>query len=86
MTDFISLFVAIALVVALYAGRHYVALRSNIYKAQCSGIPYVVVPIYLLHPLWIHSYWLVLPLLRTLPSFLQASWIESVLCLDRSSQ
>lgn len=76
MAVLLTLLVAVFLYISFYAFRLFTAFRANLDEARRSGIPYVVVPIYLLHPLWIHSYEFVLRLLHKLPNFMQASWIE----------
>lgn len=44
------------------------AWRRNVNKAQQSGLPYMIVPIFFLNPLWLGSVVVMLPLLSKLPT------------------
>ncbi|KAF7505768.1 hypothetical protein GJ744_000439 [Endocarpon pusillum] len=52
----------------------YLCFRRNIEKAKESGIPYVVVPVFVLHRFWLTTHPLWLKLAR---NFLPEEWIES---------
>jgi len=62
--------------------RQYSSFRRNLRAAQCSGIPYVVVPVLVLSPLWFVSYRLFLPLLAKLPEK-YTQWVD--FCLPQFS-
>ncbi|QDS72315.1 hypothetical protein FKW77_007539 [Venturia effusa] len=73
---------ALALAVLLFAlyfiSRQLHGLYKNIRKAEASGIPYIISPIYGLNMLWLTTAKLWMPLFRLLPSFLTEPWIGMI--------
>ncbi len=64
---------------ALYALKMYRQLSKNIADAKASGIPYQVVPFFLVNRLWQISSIFVLPILRRLPLSWTDPWLDMTL-------
>jgi cytochrome P450 len=61
--------------VLYYAGTTAVSWRRNVKKAQQSGLPYILVPVFFLHPLWLAGHVFLMPLFTRLPRSWM-TWIE----------
>lgn len=76
MVPIIALF--ITTFILLYSWKLYHDLSQNIAAAKSSGIPYIIVPIYLYNPLWMISQKLCEPYLRMLPHCLTRPWLDFI--------
>jgi len=74
-----TLALAVLACTALYALKMYRQLSKNIADAKVSGIPYQVVPFFLVNRLWQISSIFVLPILRRLPLSWTDPWLDITL-------
>src|SRR5450755_4526834 len=56
-----------AVLLVAYTANWYLCFHRNLQKAKGSGIPYVVVPVFLFHRFWLITYLMWVPYLRKLP-------------------
>ena len=66
--------------VVFYIGKNVYSLRNNLAIAKSSGIPYKIVPVFIVNRKWQTSQPLSLPLLNSLPKSWTESWLP--LCLE----
>jgi hypothetical protein len=68
-----------ASVVVLYILKQYLDFTRNLAAAKSSGIPYIIVPVYLYNLTWLISQKLCAPYLRMLPCRLTDPWLDYIL-------
>lgn len=68
----------IVTLVLIYSWKIYHDLSRNLVAAKSSGIPYLVVPVYLYNPVWRITQTLCAPYLRMLPHRLTDPWLDLI--------
>lgn len=76
MTSTIILIITSFLLV--YGWKVYHDFSRNLAAAKASGIPYIIVPVYLYNPAWMLSQTLWAPYLRMLPDRLTDPWLDLI--------
>ena len=64
--------------VLIYAWKTYQGLSQNLAAAKSSGIPYIIVPVYLYSPAWIILQMIWISCLRMLPDRLTDPWLDLI--------
>lgn len=76
---FSTILLIITTLFLIYSWKIYQELSHNLAAAKSSGIPYIVVPVYLYNPAWRISQTLWTPYLRMLPDRLTNPWLDLIL-------
>jgi cytochrome P450 len=69
------LLIAPAALLVAYTANWYLCFHRNLQKAKASGIPYVLVPVFLFHRFWLVTHLIWVPYLRKLPEK-YTKWID----------
>lgn len=67
------------LLVAAVAVNRYLRFQRYLKAAKASGIPYIVVPVYLFHRFWLITHPLWLPIIKSFPKRFWEPWLDFVL-------
>ena len=73
-----TIFLIITTLFFLYSWKTYHDFSRNLAAAKSSGIPYIIVPVYLYNPAWMISQPLWAPYLRMLPHRLTDTWLDFI--------